>query len=342
MKVVDPSGLGIKSSVELVSEANRYRQSLLTDGEGNLVVKRIPFGLYRLEVRHSGFVPVSQAVEVRSAIPKHQQVQLRVLPVSTTIEVKESATLIDPHRAGTANQIGQETIENRPTSLPGRSLQDLVNSQPGWLYEGNAVLHPRGSEYQTQFVVDGIPLTDNRSPGYGPEIEADNVESMTVFTGGIPAEFGRKMGGIIEVNTARDTREGLHGEIVLSGGSFATAGAYTMLQYLSGKNTFGISADGAMTSRYLSPPVLENYTNTGTTGDFSGNYEHGFTGGDRLSLMFRHELARFQIPNERVQQAAGQRQNGDVFEDMGIVSYQHIFSPNVVGDVRAMFRGDLQ
>ncbi len=47
-------------------------------------------------------------------------------------------------------------------------MQDLVNSQPGWLYEGNAVLHPRGSEYQTQFVVDGIPLTDNRSPGFGP------------------------------------------------------------------------------------------------------------------------------------------------------------------------------
>ena len=50
-----------------------------------------------------------------------------------------------------------------------------MNSQPGWLYEGNAVLHPRGSEYQTQFVVDGIPLTDNRSPSFGPEIEADDV-----------------------------------------------------------------------------------------------------------------------------------------------------------------------
>jgi hypothetical protein len=56
------------------------------------------------------------------------------------------------------------------TALPGRSMQDLVNSQPGWLYEGNAVLHPRGSEYQTQFVVDGIPLTDNRSPSFGPEL----------------------------------------------------------------------------------------------------------------------------------------------------------------------------
>ena len=50
-----------------------------------------------------------------------------------------------------------------------------MNSQPGWLYEGNAVLHPRGSEYQTQLVVDGIPLTDNRSPSHGPELEADDV-----------------------------------------------------------------------------------------------------------------------------------------------------------------------
>jgi len=62
----------------------------------------------------------------------------------------------------------------------------LVNSQPGWLYEGNAVLHPRGSEYQTQFVVDGIPLTDNRSPSFGPAIDADDVQSLSIYTGGIP------------------------------------------------------------------------------------------------------------------------------------------------------------
>ncbi len=122
--------------------------------------------------------------------------------------MKESDTLVDPHRVGAVNQIGSETIADRTTSLPGRSLQDLVNSQPGWLYEGNAVLHPRGSEYQTQFVLDGIPLTDNRSPGYGPEIEADSVQSMSVYTAGIPAEYGRKMGGVVEVNTARDTRAG--------------------------------------------------------------------------------------------------------------------------------------
>ena len=338
LKVTDPAGLGVKSTVELVSKANHYRQSFLTDDAGDLVVKRLPFGKYDLEVGHATFASVSQSIEIRSATPTTQLVKLGLVPVETTIEVKESDTLVDPHRVGAVDQIGSETIADRTTSLPGRSLQDLVNSQPGWLYEGNAVLHPRGSEYQTQFVLDGIPLTDNRSPGYGPEIEADSVQSMSVYTAGIPAEYGRKMGGVVEVNSARDTRAGFHGEVVLSGGSFDTASAYTMLQYLWGKNLFGVTASGAMTGRYLSPPVPENYYNNGTTGDFSASYERDFTPSDRLSLMFRHELARYNIPNEQVQQDAGQQQDGNNFENLGIVSYQHVFSTNVVANFGGMVR----
>ena len=147
-----------------------------------------------------------------------------------------------------------------------------MNSQPGWLYEGNAVLHPRGSEYQTQFVVDGIPLTDNRSPSFGPEIEADDVQSMSIYTAGIPAEYGRKMGGVVELNTLQDPQPGFHGQVVLSGGSFDTAGAFAQGQYVWGKNTLGGSASGSMTDHYLNPVVPQNYTNTGTIGISPLNY----------------------------------------------------------------------
>jgi outer membrane cobalamin receptor len=213
-----------------------------------------------------------------------------------------------------------------------------VNSQPGWLYEGNAVLHPRGSEYQTQVVVDGLPLTDNRSPSFGPEIEADDVQSLSIFTANFPAEYGRKMGGVVEVNTSRDSRQGLHGQMVLSGGSFDTAGAYAQVQYQWGKNTLGVSASGDRTDRYLNPVVPQNFTNTATTGGYAASYERDLTDRDRLSLTIRHELSRFEIPNEQSQQAAGQLQNGDNFETMGTGSYQHIFSPNVIADLRGMVR----
>ena len=340
IKVTDPAGLGIKSSVQLVSEANQIRKTLLTDDVGNVVAKLLPFGVYRVEVQREGFAPFSDSVEVRSAIPAEYHVTLRIAPMSTSVTVNDADTLIDPHRSGTINRIGKDTIADRTTSLPGRSLQDLINSQPGWLYEGNAVLHPRGSEYQTQLVVDGIPLTDNRSPSFGPEIEADDVQSMSIYTAGIPAEYGRKMGGVVEMTTTKDPGLGLHGEAVLAGGSFDTADGYLLTQYEWGKNTVGVNAEGAVTDRYLNPPVLQNFTNNATTGDFGASYERDFSNHDRLSFSARHEFSRFLVPNELVQEAAGQRQDRNNFETMGIVSYQHVFSQNVVGDLHGMVRDD--
>jgi hypothetical protein len=340
LRVTDPTGLGVRCKVELVSQANQFRQEYTTDGDGNLLTRRLPLGLYRIEITNDNFAPYSQLAEVRSAVPAEYAIKLSLASVNTSVTVTDQATLIDPERAGTVNRIGEETIENRLTSLPGRSLQDLVNSQPGWLYEGNAVLHPRGSEYQTQVVVDGVPLTDNRSPGFAPEIEADNLESLSIYTANFPAEYGRKMGGVIELTTKKDTRRGLHGEATLSGGSFDTGGAYAMAQYMTDKNTFGVSANGDFTARYLNPPVAQNFTNVANTGDLSARYEHDFSDKDHLSLLVRHELARFDIPNEQVQEQAGQVQTGAETETSGTVSYQHVFSANVLGTMVGMVRDD--
>ncbi|HVO79401.1 MAG TPA: TonB-dependent receptor [Terriglobales bacterium] len=342
LKVNDPAGLGLKSTVELASEASQFHKSFTTDDAGALVVKNLPFGLYYLEIQHEGFAKLSDSLEIRSTIPAERHFTLSISTLNTSVTVNDSSTLIDPHQTGTINRIGSDLIQSRLTSLPGRSLQELVNSQPGWFYEGNAVLHPRGAEYQTQFVVDGIPLTDNRSPSFGSEIEAASVQSVSIYTAGIPAEYGRKMGGVVEVNTTRNSQAGLHGQLDLFGGSFRTASASGALQYGWGKNILETSASGGMTDHYLNPPVLQNYTNSGTTGDFAVHYGRDLTERDRISLTIRHELSRFLLPNELIQQSAGQRQDRDILETMGVVSYQHVFSPNVLGDFRGMIRDDSQ
>lgn len=367
LKITDPNGLGIATAIELVNQASQYRNTLQTDEAGLLVAKRLPFGLYSIRISHPGFAEYSGSVDVQSTIPVEQAIRLGLPSVETSIVVHDSDTLIDPSRSGSSNAIGTETIQTRTTSLPGRGLQDLVNSQPGWLYEGNAVLHPRGSEYQTQFVVDGIPLTDNRSPSFGPAIESDDVNSMTIYTAGIPAEYGRKMGGVVEVNTLRDIQPGWHGQAVVSGGSFDTAGAFAAADYGWGHNALGASASGSMTAHYLNPVVPENYTNRGTVGDFSLSFERDFTAKDHLTLSVRHELTRYQIPNELVQEdgsylpnadndvgcpplppdqepsdcvfiPGGQLQTGANFETMGSASYQHVFSSEAIGSLRGMAR----
>jgi hypothetical protein len=338
LKVTDPSGAAVKTVVTLRSEANDYSNTLTTDENGQLDAKRLPFGSYRIAIQQSGFATLSQVVDVHSKLPTDLSISLQLASVNAQVTVNADDTLIDPDQAGSVNQIGSSTIQTSLSSLPGRTIQDLVNSQPGWLYEGNAVLHPRGSEYQTQFVVDGIPLQDNRSPSFGPELEANDVDSISIYTAGIPAEYGRKMGGVVELNTMRDTTPGFHGEFDLAGGSYDTFGSFFRGQYVFGKNTFGFSASGDATAHYLNPVVTQNYTNRGTTGDFSADYERDLTANDRLTVSARHEFSRFELPNENVQEQAGQLQTADNGETMGILSYQHIFSSHAVADFHVMGR----
>ena len=51
-----------------------------------------------------------------------------------------------------------------------------------------------------------------------------------------------------------------------------------------------------MTDHYLNPVVPENYSNTGTTGDFSMHYARELTPKDRLSLSVRHENLALRNP----------------------------------------------
>jgi hypothetical protein len=338
LHVTDPSGLPVTTNVLVVSEANEYRATLSTDTQGNLDVQRLPFGRYEIQITHPGFAKYTQIAQILSSVPVQFTVRLKLPSVSQSVVVSASSTLINPDQAGSVNQIGHSAIQHRVSSLPGRSLQDLVDTQPGWLYEGNAVLHPRGSEYQTQFVIDGIPITDNISPSFGVGVGANDVQSMSVYTAGIPAEYGRKLGGVIVVNTLQNVQPGFHGQVVLSGGSYDTAGSFAQGQYSWGANSVGFSAGGDMTGHYLNPVVPENYSNTGTIGDFSANFQRDLTPNDRVTFIVRHELARFDIPNEYVQQAAGQRQTGANFGTMGIGTYQHTFSSNAIATFRAMIR----
>ena len=338
LKVTDPAGLPVQSAVELVSGANQLRQDLETDSQGTVLAKRLPFGRYRVEVSRPGFATFTGLVDLQSSLPTEYHVTLSLAPLQTQVTVSPEATLLDLHQTGTRNRIGADTLRQRLTALPGRSLPDVVNTQPGWLLEANGILHPRGSEYQVQYVVDGLPITDNRSPSFAPEIDADDVHAISILTGGYPAEYGRKLGGVIEVVTSGEARQGLHGSLVASGGSFGTASGYATTQYGWGRNTASVSASLAHTERYLDPPVEENFTNSGTGSNVAAHFERELTDTDRLGVIVRHGQSRFQVPNEHLQQDAGQRQDRNSEETGAQFSHQHIFSANVLADLRGLMR----
>ena len=144
VRVTDQAGLAVPAAIEIASEANQVRRTLEAGKDGSADARRLPFGMYRVQVSHAGFATYSDLVEIRSAAPKELRVTLGVAPVETTVTISDSDTLLDPYRTATVNRIGGEMLQDRLTALPGRSLAGLVDSQPGWLLEANAVLHCSG------------------------------------------------------------------------------------------------------------------------------------------------------------------------------------------------------
>jgi hypothetical protein len=336
----DPTGLGMQCSVEITSEGAQIHQVIQTNESGELIRRDLPFGVYVVRIRRSGFATYSRRVDIFSSIPIRLHIKLALETRKTHVVVRDSATLVNPEATGNVDRIGAETIAHASASVPGRSLIDLVGAQPGWVFEANGALHPRGSEYQTQFVIDGIPYTENRSPAFSPGMDAADVQSVSVITGDFPAEFGRKLGGVVEVTTKSQFQQGLHGEINVSGGSFDTAGADGAIGLVAGKNTLEFNGEGATTERYLDPPVLQNYTNQATTSAEQAQFDRQLTWRDHISFTVRHAQTGFQVPNEQVQETAGQRQDRGDYENLGTAGYEHIISENALLEVRFMSRDD--
>ena len=338
IEVRDQQGAALAAAGELVSEGNQFHLNFQVGNEGRYTAQDLAFGVYRVNLTLAGFAPATQLVEVRSMVPQHLSVTLGVKSIETQVVVSDEGTLVDPARANTVYTIGSRTIDEQMPAQLGRGIQDVVDSQPGWLYEANGTLHPRGSEYDVQYVIDGTPLTQNRSPAFAPPLNSDDAESMRVMTAGFPAEYGRKLGGVVEVTSPKNNPTGLHGELDAEGGSFSSGSIHGSLFYSTGKNRFSVSGDAFHTDRYLDPPVLANYTNKGNSGGYSASYEHDFSNGDRVFATFTRHAVRYLVPNELVQQQAGQRQDSTQEETAGQIHYTHAFSTNVLLSVAGSVR----
>ncbi len=99
-----------------------------------------------------------------------------------------------------------------------------------------------------------------------------------------------------------------------------------------------MAASGSSTDRYLDPPVEGNFTNHGATASGSLRVERDLSSSSRLGVIFRHGSSQFLVPNENIQQEAGQRQDRNSRENAAQFSIQRIFSSSMVGDIRGMAR----
>src|SRR5213592_3430831 len=202
LQVTDPVGGGIRAVGAVVGQATGVERMFETDENGRVTLRGLPLGRYEVVIGSEGFSKKTELLEIDSQLPLEHVVRLEISPLTTTVEVQAVDTLFDPTR--TAAYIPHSVLQDLASAAPNRAVINLVNTQPGWVLEANGTLHPRGSEYDVQYVVDGVPLYDNRSPAFAQSTNIEEFQSLNVRTAAYPAEFGLKLGGVIEAASDQD------------------------------------------------------------------------------------------------------------------------------------------
>src|SRR5215207_7103609 len=330
--VKDPNGAVVPNAkVTVTQSVTGYNQTAQADADGAFKLVNVPFNTYTVRAEAPGFQGVEQAVDLESGIPVQLDLALAVAGTAETVTVTSGGSAeLETDRTSADTDIAQTILERPPGASPSRAIESIVASTPGFVTDDNGRMHPRGSESQVQYVIDGVPVTDNMSAIFSTSLDARTLRTVEVLTGGIPAEFGDKLGGVINVNTRSGLEGPTQGGVSFSGGSFSTGEVAADFATHTNKLGFLTNLSASTSQRYLDPPTLDNFHNFGRTGKAFFRLDYQFDANNSLRGVFNFGGSNFQVPNRFFQEVAGQDQRQRLRDNSQNISFQHIFSPDAV------------
>jgi outer membrane receptor protein involved in Fe transport len=249
---------------------------------------------------------------------------------SAVKEVVITARRLDAARDAIQPDTGASTYTIPDTviqQLPGgqnASFNEVVLQMPGVAQDSFGQLHVRGEHGDLQYRFNGVILPEGLS-GFGQVLSPRVAQSIELITGALPAEYGLRTAGIIDIRTK--TGMSNSGEVGFYGGShgewepsFEYGGSNDKDSYFfSGsymQNQLGIeSVDGSSTPRHDRTEQVQAF----------GYWDHILNDSSRVSVFAGAADQKFQIPDPvGLQPSAGFQLNGQTtFPSQDLNQNQH-------------------
>ena len=218
-RVTDPAGAVVQAAhVTTRQVATNIVRSTSTDAEGRFRFPYLAVGVYEVTIEDAGFANATRSVTLTVGADFSLPIALSVAGKQTSVNVNGAAPALEMNRSEVAETISQEEVQN--LSLLGRNFLDLALLVPGvsptntastQLFAETSAVPGQGISVSSQrnfsnsFIVDGLSANDDAAGLTGTFYGLDVVREFQVVTSGGQAEFGRALGGYINMVTKSGT-----------------------------------------------------------------------------------------------------------------------------------------
>jgi hypothetical protein len=223
-------------------------------------------------------------------------------------ELDISREQIVPNLGATRYTVGPDRLDSQAQGENAPFNQTILRF-PGVAQDSFGQLHVRGEHANLQYRIDDVLLPES-IPGFGQELETRFADNISLITGALPAQFGFRNTGVIDIHT-KNGAVFQQGEASVYGGSFDTIMPSFEYGAVTGKLNSYVSVNylhdgiGVENPTRSSDPIHDDTDQYKLFGYFS----YIFDATSRMTLLASGNHSDFQIPNNPGQTPA--------FNDMG-------------------------
>ena len=215
--------------------------------------------------------------------------------VITGRRLDDARAHIQPSLGATTYTITNETIQ----ALPGgddQQFNQIILQLPGVVQDGFGQFHVRDDHNGLQYRINGTVLPDGLAV-FGQTLSPRLIEKFALLTGALPAQYGLRSAGVIDITTKSGFDNG--GIVSIYGGSHGTIEPSFSLGGSTGATNYFVSGDyrhdglGIESVDGRSTPIHDK------TDQYQGflYLDHILNEGNRVSVVGGYSNQSFQIPN---------------------------------------------
>jgi hypothetical protein len=267
-----------------------------TTADGRFAFPLLAPGEYVLTVRHGSFREARHRISLKPREVQTLTLALTLKPLEESVQV--IADLLPSVHSPGSTHLTQERLAALPLAQRTNLPDAIVSAAPGMIRGHDDFVHVRGHEVALNPFINGVQFWENAHTVFSPGLGVDYIESMNVMTGGYPAEYGNRFGGILDVVTKSGFTMRRRGSISLGAG---TAGRHNAGFEVGGSTErvgYYLNLNGFMSERFLSPPSPRSIHNDGHGVRSFGQLDVRAGDSDHLTLVLIGDGADFELPKD--------------------------------------------
>lgn len=223
-RVTDSSAAAVAgASVIAVNSSTGLSRSAVTSDTGEYRISLLPIGEYTVAVEHQGFRRDSRKIVLAIGQTGSLDFVLQTGGVAEQVDIEAAETIPEPTRTELSSVISQRQIVNLPVNgrqfidfvllAPGVTIGDTTSGSTDVIVEPVTKISFAGQNIHFNFVaIDGADNISTASGIQKTTPSQDAVQEFRVVNTVFSTEFGRAVGGIINIITKSGSNE-VHGSL---------------------------------------------------------------------------------------------------------------------------------